>query len=920
MSLWKPSSREFSSTIQMATGKSLRRQLALRLLLVFMLVAVMGNVVVFSAYQGLLWSSQKASADDAMTQVRAGFEQAQKDWARNAREVKSEVDFMRIFADDVEHGWLRLRAYFATLEGTVGKFQAGLVLGPDGQPRFQFGQDSTGLSRLVTAQSARAPQAALPAWYFSPEPRLVHALVQEPIWLGPLGQGRLLLMQPIDTAALRALAPPDVRLLLVMDGQIVASSAGTADRGRALDASQSGRRQEGDETVEQRSLLVSQDRALPLHLVLQQTVRSPLSTPWVLGVSTIMLVMLTLLLWVVIGRWATRMTRRVALLSRVTNLFGVQHQITPQMEKDLELAASSPDEIAEVAHSCRDLMHNVLVYDEEHFAYVQTLDILEEGVVELAEDGTYLRASPGWLRLTGRSRNDLDERIYSSLHPSDRDTLQLQLEELFSGTKTSLSGRIRLQRPDAKDVWIEYRFVKGEVRAPIGPTVRGVLRDITQSYQLEKHITHMALHDALTELPNRVLLEDRTKVALRMAQRSGKRVALGFLDLDHFKNVNDQHGHKVGDGMLVALARNLRKALRAGDTLARWGGDEFVVLLPDLTGRDNATEVMNKLAAVCRQPLVIEGNEFNVTFSMGVALFPDDANSTETLLSHADRAMFFAKDQGRNTVRFYGDMENPEQDLKDLYIQNRLATAIKENQIQTWFQPIVDAQTHAVVGCEALARWHEETYGWVSPTTFIPMAESLGLIREIGHQVWTQTVDQLHVWRQMGLDLKVSVNVSRRQLFGASFTADLLDDLDHLAIPSSAVDLEITESLAMEDAEHTTARLLELTHAGFGIAIDDFGTGYSSLSQLHDMPATRLKIDISFVRRVHSEQGAQLIQAMVKIASVFHLQIVAEGVEDAATAETLRQMGVHQLQGYHFGRPMSAADFLAHLQRGGQKG
>jgi diguanylate cyclase (GGDEF)-like protein len=446
------------------------------------------------------------------------------------------------------------------------------------------------------------------------------------------------------------------------------------------------------------------------------------------------------------------------------------------------------------------------------------------------------------------------------------------------------------------------------------------LRDITQSYQLEKHVTHMALHDALTGLPNRVLLEDRCKIALRTAERNGSKVALGFMDLDHFKHVNDQFGHKAGDELLVALSQALRQCLRAGDTLARWGGDEFVVLLTDINGIDDARDAIAKLEAICSTPIKIEANEFNSTFSMGVAMYPDDASTVETLLSQADRAMFAAKQQGRNTVRFFSEIAHREQDRKALYIQNRLATAIKEQQIQTWFQPIVDAQTSRVVSCEALARWHDETYGWVSPATFVPMAENLGLIREVGQQVWKQAIDNLHRWREMGMDMKVSVNVSRRQLFTPSFTADLLEDLDRLAIPVSVVDLEITESVAMEDAEHTTKRLAELHEAGFGIAIDDFGTGYSSLSQLHDMPASKIKIDISFVRRAHGEQGGQLIQAIVKIASAFKLETVAEGVESAETAATLREFGVHKLQGYHFGKPMNGESFERYLIDNFKKG
>jgi diguanylate cyclase (GGDEF)-like protein/PAS domain S-box-containing protein len=565
-----------------------------------------------------------------------------------------------------------------------------------------------------------------------------------------------------------------------------------------------------------------------------------------------------------------------------------------------------------VAQSCLLLMQSVLEHDKEHFAYLQTLDILDEGVVELAADGCYLQASPGWARLAGHTRRP-DSRIFESIHPEDEHAFRLQFEQLTSGQKTSLSGRVRLRRADNKDLWIEYRFVSTEPAGNKVMSVRGVLRDITQSYQLEKHVTHMALHDALTGLPNRVLFEDRAKIALRTAERNEHKVALGFIDLDHFKLVNDQFGHKVGDEMLVGLSDSLRHCLRSGDTLARWGGDEFVVLLTDITSIDGAREAIAKLVAACAKPIRIENNEFNATFSMGVAMYPTDAKNVDDLLSQADRAMFSAKEQGRNNVRFFADIAHREEDRKALYIQNRLAAAIREKQIQIWYQPIVDAKTQRVVSCEALARWQDETYGWVSPATFIPMAENLGLIRDIGNQVWQQSVNNLHRWRESGKDMRISVNVSRRQLFTTTFTADLLDDLNAFAIPASVVDLEITESVAMEDAEHTTRRLAELTQAGFGIAIDDFGTGFSSLSQLHDMPATKIKIDISFVRRANEAQGAHLIQAIVKIASAFNLQTVAEGVEDALTAAILRDLGVDLMQGYHFGRPMNEASFERYL-------
>ena len=890
----------------------LRWQLTQRLLGVFVLVAFTGSLLALTSYEIVVRRAERAEADNVARYVDYNFHQLQGQWARNAQEVRSHIDFMRLFGNNGNSSWLRLKAYFASLEGGVGKFTSGTVIGADRVAKLSFGYDGANLARklpdTITSDS----------WIYGEEHMTAYALISVPLWLGSEGRGHMVLMQPLDAGVLRDLAPPDVRLFLALDGKIVASSLGSEGEGPSVDATFSGRLKGTGAGLEQRVVRVFGDDPKAPVLVMQQTMRDALSPLAILLGSTALLSLLTVVLWLVVGRWAARVADRVAQLSHATNLFAQEHSMTPALRDSLDFAdsQSQQDEIGQVARSSRALMQSILKYDKEHFAYLQTLDILEEGVVEVLHDGSYAHASPGWFRLIGETNLQAHGLLFDKIHPEDVGLLRTQLAQLFSAEKSSLSGRIRLRREDTKDAWIEYRFVPGEASDGRIASVRGVLRDITQSYQLEKHITHMALHDALTELPNRVLLEDRTKIALRMAERNGNQVAIGFLDLDHFKLVNDQHGHKVGDQMLVTLARNLRQSLRNGDTLARWGGDEFIVLLPDLAHIDAAREVMAKLAATCQKALLIDGNEFNVTFSMGVALYPDDAQSSETLLAQADRAMFFAKEQGRNTVCFFNDMAHQEQDRKALYIQNRLATAIREQKIRTWFQPIVDAHTHQVVGCEALARWNDETYGWVSPATFIPMAENLGLIREIGHQVWTQAVEAQYRWRQLGVEIRVSVNVSRRQLFSPNFTSDLLDDLEILSIPVSLIDLEITESVAMDEAEHTTKRLLELTASGFGIAIDDFGTGYSSLSQLHDMPASKLKIDISFVRRADTEQGAQLVQAIVKIAKAFGLTTVAEGVEDQASADRMLNLGVDLLQGYHFGKPMSAQDFEAYLRDG----
>jgi diguanylate cyclase (GGDEF)-like protein len=419
----------------------------------------------------------------------------------------------------------------------------------------------------------------------------------------------------------------------------------------------------------------------------------------------------------------------------------------------------------------------------------------------------------------------------------------------------------------------------------------------------------MALHDALTDLPNRVLLEDRIKVALRMARRSQHKVAVCFIDLDHFKNVNDNLGHKAGDRLLLAFAQQVRKLMREGDTLSRWGGDEFVLLLPELTSANDVREVLQKIMDSFKKPIRLDDVDFVMTFSIGVTLCPDDGQDVETLLSQADRALFYAKAQGRNQACLFGEIAAKGSGRSELYLQNKLAEAVANSQIQAWFQPLIDARSGECVGVEVLARWHDTEHGWVSPATFIPMAESLGLIRDLGNQIWLQSLDAVKAWRDMGRQLTVAVNVSKRQLFSPYLAEQLLGQLAMRGLSPEDVVLEITESVAVLDAANTVEQLAALDKAGFNIAVDDFGTGYSSLSQLHELPADELKVDISFVRRIHQPAGRSMVQAIIQLATALKLKTVAEGVEDEATAAILRELGVDVLQGYLFAKPMPREDF-----------
>ena len=573
------------------------------------------------------------------------------------------------------------------------------------------------------------------------------------------------------------------------------------------------------------------------------------------------------------------------------------------------------DEISALAGAFEAFAATVEQRETEQRIYMETLAMLEEAVLDLGFDGRILHASPGWARLCHRD-DSVGMALATFVHADDLEALTGQCELLRSAQKDQTTLRLRLNVHADEEEWVEARFIGYRDSGGHLVAIRGVMRDVTQAHQHERQVTHMALHDALTGLPNRVLLEDRFKVALRLARRSGHCAAVCFLDLDNFKAINDSLGHKAGDALLVAFAETLRGALRAGDTLARWGGDEFVLLLPDMESLDAVRDVTAKVSEMVQVPLHIEGNEIRVTFSMGATVFPADGDDMELLFSQADRAMFYAKAQGRNQVCFFSDMAHKGPGKNDLYIQSHLASAINQGKIEAWFQPLISAQSGRCVGAEVLARWHDEELGWISPATFIPMAENIGLIRELGKQVWHAGLTALRDWRAAGYaDLHVAINMSKRQLFIGALTERMLEDVAAYGLQPADIMLEVTESVALRDVEHASVRLEELRRAGFALAIDDFGTGYSSLSQLHEIPADELKIDISFVRRIRDPKGLSMVQSIIQIARTLGLQSVAEGVEDGATAEILRDLGVDVLQGYYFGKPMPRADFTAWLRR-----
>ena len=439
--------------------------------------------------------------------------------------------------------------------------------------------------------------------------------------------------------------------------------------------------------------------------------------------------------------------------------------------------------------------------------------------------------------------------------------------------------------------------------------VASLVQDITERLNTERTIHYMAHHDTLTGLPNRRLMQDRLNQAILQARRQQKHVALLFIDLDRFKLVNDTLGHETGDFVLRDIAKRLNAAVREGDTVSREGGDEFLIILPDLDKPEFAQSVATKILNELAKPIEVSGHELTVTASIGISHYPNDATDAQQLLKHADSAMYQAKDAGRNTARFFTS------DLnfllsKRLEVESRLRRGIERNEFFLRYQPQVDVLSGRIVGVEALLRWNDPQNGEIFPKDFISIAEELGLIVPLGEWVFRAACQQIKAWDHEGYrDVVVSVNLSPRQFVSRKLLPSMKLALMETGIDPTRIDLEITESIAMRNLEQTIEILAELRRIGASISIDDFGVGYSSLGQLRRLPAQTLKIDASFISQIPDDANScSITEAIIAMAKRLKLRTVAEGVETQAQLEFLRANGCDTYQGYLFAKPLTAIE------------
>ncbi|MFJ9531510.1 PAS domain S-box protein [Herbaspirillum sp. NPDC101396] len=432
--------------------------------------------------------------------------------------------------------------------------------------------------------------------------------------------------------------------------------------------------------------------------------------------------------------------------------------------------------------------------------------------------------------------------------------------------------------------------------------------DITSLRKQQEKLEHVTNFDMLTDLPNRLLLSDRLRQAMHMSKRSGKDLAVLYLDLDGFKLVNDEHGHEVGDALLIALSQRMLSVLRDIDTLARMGGDEFVAVLVDVGGRQELDSLAGKILKACSDPIVIGNHVIQVSASIGATLFPDDDVDEDQLIRHADFAMYEAKQSGKNRYHIFDAARDAEEKGRGAQLR-RLAQALEHGEFVLYYQPKVNMKTGAVTGAEALIRWQHPELGLVPPASFLPLIEGHRLSDDIGTWVIGTALAQMSTWKKMGLTLAVSVNLGPRQLQQENFYLVLCDMLArHPDVAPENLELEILETSALQNIDAVSQVMRVCRDLGVHFSIDDFGTGYSSLTYLKRLPAETLKIDQSFVRDMLSDQeDLAIVRGVIGLADAFHRNVIAEGVETIAHGEELLRIGCEQAQGYGISRPMLAS-------------
>ncbi|NQF16168.1 EAL domain-containing protein [Brevibacillus sp. HB1.3] len=556
--------------------------------------------------------------------------------------------------------------------------------------------------------------------------------------------------------------------------------------------------------------------------------------------------------------------------------------------------------------TARKQMEDELKRSEEKYRIIaeNTSDIIS--IINL--DGEFLYLSPSHKRVWEHTVPDEEiHNLFEWIVEDDRDIFAYAIQHAFSTRKEYMvECRINTQRNDV--IWTESKI--NPIMDEEGNVTKLLLvtRDVTDRKQSEETIHHLAYHDALTDLPNRRMYVQQLSKEMMQAKRFQSSLAVLFLDLDRFKDVNDSFGHDVGDMLLIEASKRLQACLKPGDVVARLGGDEFTIMQNQLLDRNEATALAEQIMYQLQRPFELEGHVFNVSCSIGIALYPQDGDNPEDLLKRADTALYTVKSRGKNGYDFF-DPTMEAKSLERILMENEMRKAIEQEQFQIYYQPKIDIATSAMTGMEALVRWVHPELGIIPPNRFIPIAEETGMILALGEWILKQACKQNKNWHDQGYTLKVSVNLSARQIYQKDLVEMIKDILQETQLSPHWLELEITESIFVK-MEEATAVLQQIRDIGIQISIDDFGTGYSSFSYIKSLPVDTIKIDASFIRDIHHNQESQaIVKAIVTIAQSLNMNVIAEGIELHDQVAALKENGCDHGQGYLFSKPLPTDDF-----------
>ncbi len=540
-----------------------------------------------------------------------------------------------------------------------------------------------------------------------------------------------------------------------------------------------------------------------------------------------------------------------------------------------------------------------------------TLEATADGILVLNESGHVINYNQKFIDIWGLpSKTELDrDQILTLILAELTEPYANSLKARYAQENSSQFNSLELKNGKVLECYSQIQQLQKQT---IGQVLS--FRDVTEHKKAQIIIQHQAFHDSLTDLPNRTLFDRELAKALNQAQQENKMLAVVFIDLDRFKTINDTLGHAIGDSLLKSVVERLKSCVREKDIIARWGGDEFTLLLPEINCRDDATAIAKRILSALKPGFKLDKHYLHITSSLGIAVFPDDGKDAETLLKNADIALYWVKEKGRNNYQHYTFRLNS-QAHELLSLENSLHYALKNQEFAIYYQPIVEVYTNKIVKVEALLRWQHPDLGIVSPNLFIPIAEENGLIVEIGDWVLKTACAQTKVWQNMGLsDLIVSVNLSARQFYNNDLVQTIKQILRSTKLSPDCLELEITETATMRNTNLAKQILSSLHQMGISLSMDDFGTGYSSLSYLKDFPFSTIKIDRSFVQDLSFDSSNfAIINAITTLGAGLNLQIVAEGVESEQLKNLLKTLHCNYMQGYFFSVPLAveqATDLL----------